>query len=366
MDAFLKIAIVGCGKIADAHVEELKKIPEARLAAVCDWEPLMAEQIAVRYGIPCWYSDFDQLLDQVKPDVVHVTTPPCSHVELAEKAMGKGCHVYVEKPFSVDVDGATRLVDTAKRLKRKITVGHSYEFDPAAVALRDLVRKGVIGDPVHVESYQGYNLQGPFGAAILANPDHWVHGLPGKLLQNNISHMIHKITEFVTDETPRVHAMGYLARLGRSGDVRDDMVDELRVLIVGEKTTGYGTFSSHARPVRVFARVYGTKNTVAVDYVSRTVVIEHGDKLPSAIGRLLPPFAQSCEFFRAGSKNVLRFVRADFHYFAGMGNLFRLFYRSILDGTDPPIPYGEILRVTRIMDDIFGQVATGAVRREPR
>jgi len=72
----LKIAIVGCGKIADAHVEEIAKISTARLVAVCDLEPIMAEQLAMRYQVPHWYSDVQAMLDAEKPDVVHITTPP--------------------------------------------------------------------------------------------------------------------------------------------------------------------------------------------------------------------------------------------------------------------------------------------------
>jgi predicted dehydrogenase len=48
----LKIAIVGCGKIADAHVEEIGKIPSVQLGAVCGLEPIMAEQLAARYAAP--------------------------------------------------------------------------------------------------------------------------------------------------------------------------------------------------------------------------------------------------------------------------------------------------------------------------
>ena len=87
-DMGLKVAIVGCGKIADGHVEELQKLsPTVKLVAVCDLEPLMAEQLATRYGIPRHYADFDKLLEVEKPDVVHVTTPPMVHKPLALRAL---------------------------------------------------------------------------------------------------------------------------------------------------------------------------------------------------------------------------------------------------------------------------------------
>jgi ornithine cyclodeaminase/alanine dehydrogenase-like protein (mu-crystallin family) len=74
----LKVVIVGCGKIADAHVEEVGKVTLAEVVAVCDREALMAEQLAVRYGVPRHFSDFAAMLDAVRPDVVHITTPPQS------------------------------------------------------------------------------------------------------------------------------------------------------------------------------------------------------------------------------------------------------------------------------------------------
>src|ERR1700679_2014101 len=166
----LKIAIVGCGKIADGHIEEIQKMPAtATVVAVADLELLMAEQIAVRYGIPAFYDDLDTLLSREKPDVVHITTPPGSHLALAIKGIDAGSHVYVEKPLTLDYAGSKRLVDHANRAGKQLTVGYSYLFDPPALAMRELMAQGALGDAVHVESFYGYNLGGPFGAAIMGD-----------------------------------------------------------------------------------------------------------------------------------------------------------------------------------------------------
>jgi len=58
----------------------------------------MAEQIAVRYGVPRWYSDVAAMLDAEKPDVLHITTPPQSHLALTRQAVAAGCHIFLEKP----------------------------------------------------------------------------------------------------------------------------------------------------------------------------------------------------------------------------------------------------------------------------
>lgn len=71
----LKVAIVGCGQIAESHVQELRKVGCAQVVAVCDIEGLMAEQLAERYDIPKYFDDFNRLLSETKPDVIHITTP---------------------------------------------------------------------------------------------------------------------------------------------------------------------------------------------------------------------------------------------------------------------------------------------------
>jgi predicted dehydrogenase len=360
----LKVAIVGCGKIADGHIEEIQKMPDqATVTAVCDLELLMAEQLMGRYGISRHYDSVDRMLMDERPDVVHITTPPGSHLALAMKAIDAGAHVYVEKPLTLNHEDSKRLVGYAERANRKLTIGYSYLFDPPAQSMRELIEEGVLGEPIHVESFYGYNLAGPFGAAILGDGGHWVHRLPGKLFHNNIDHLLYKVTEFLPDDAPKITATGYARRQDRFGDARDDMLDELRVMIQGERTSVYGTFSSHIKPAGQFARVYGTKSTLHVDYVMRAVTVETQSTLPSAIGRLAPAFVQGASYLREGAKNLVAFAKSDFHYFSGLNRLITMFYDSIESGGPPPIAYRDILRIAWMMDEIFRQVPQGG--RQP-
>ena len=96
----LKIAIVGCGKVADQHVQAIHRIPDCAITAVCDRELLMAKQLGERFGISKCFSDLKEMLQTVCPDVVHITTPPQSHFTLAKQCLESGSHVYLEKPFA--------------------------------------------------------------------------------------------------------------------------------------------------------------------------------------------------------------------------------------------------------------------------
>lgn len=353
----LKIAIVGCGKIADAHVEEIKKIPAAELVAACDAEPLMAEQLAVRYGIPRQFSDLAGMLAEVRPDVLHIATPPQSHLKLALQAMDAGCHVFVEKPLGNDSSEAEQMIAAAGRTGCKLTTGWSMLFDPPALALRDIVREGLIGDPVHVESYYGYDLSGPFGAVVRADKEHWLHRLPGKLFHNTVDHLLNRLVEFFGDERPEV-----TARAWAWSGVQGDLEDELRVMLRGARMSAYATFSANARPAGQTLTVYGTRRTVKVDYISRTVTFAADPRLPGAIGRLLPAFAAGWGFWREGMRNVRRFARSDYHYFAGLNHIIARFYQSILENGPPPIAYADLLWVSHVIDEVIGQIYTPAVR----
>lgn len=358
MSKELKVAIVGCGQIADGHVSEIQKLDRAEVVAVCDLEPLMAEQLAVRYGVPRHYSDCETMLGEERPDVVHICTPPASHLPLARMAVDAGCHIYVEKPLALTYADSVELVEYARRADRKVTIGHNSQFEPPMLDLRDLVAQGVLGECVHVESWFGYDLSGPFGKVILGSPDHWVHRLPGKLFQNNINHMLNKVTEFVTDDRPAIQATAWMrGASGPFGDVRDELMDELRVMIRGERVSAYGTFTSHVKPLAQFMRVYGTESIIHVDFISRVVSVERGPSLPSAIGRLVAGFDQTLEHARSAVRNARRFAASEYHFFAGMNYLIRAFYDSILDGAPPPVSTRDMLRIAWMMDEIFAQIA---------
>jgi predicted dehydrogenase len=354
----LKVAIVGCGKIADAHASVIQRIPGCAIVGVCDQEPLMATQLQERFLIQESFSDVAALVREARPDVVHITTPPASHFEIAKFCLEHGCHVYVEKPFTLDAIEAQRLVDLAEERGRKLTVGHNHQFSHVARRMRALVAKGYLGGPpVHMESYYCYDLsRRSYARALLADKRHWVRKLPGGLLQNIISHGIARIAEFLTTDDPPVIAHGFVSPLLREIGERE-IVDELRVIISdGERRTAYFTFSSQMRPSLHEFRIYGPKNGLVLDHCHEMLLRLRGAKFKSYADHFIPPvlLAKQCLSNLLG--NVRSFLVGDFHMDAGMKFLVESFYHSIREDGPVPIPYSEILLTARIMDGIFDQV----------
>ena len=357
-DGMLKVAIVGCGKIADSHASQIQWIEGCEIVGVCDREPLMAEQLAARFRVKRHFTDLTALLEEARPDVVHITTPAETHFDIARFCLEQGCHVYVEKPFTLYAQQAQRLVDLAERKGVKLTVGHNDQFSHVARRMRALVQSGYLGgDPVHLESYYSYDLGDPsYARALLGDKHHWVRRLPGKLLQNVISHGIARIAEFLATDTPHVIAHGFVSPVLKQIN-ESEIVDELRVIISEEeRTTAYFTFSSQLRPSIHQLRIYGPKNGLVLDQDHEILIRLRGQKFKSYADIFIPPAQLAKQHLGNLVTNARLFLRRDFHVDSGMKYLIESFYRSIREGTPVPIPYREILLTTRIMEAIFDQL----------
>jgi predicted dehydrogenase len=364
----LKVAIVGCGKIADAHASAIQRINGCEIVGVCDQEPLMAQQLAERFRVKRSYNLLADLLREARPDVVHITTPPQSHFDIARLCLESGAHVYLEKPFTLCEKDARELIALANEKKLKITAGHDDQFGHAARRMRQLVQDGFLGGaPVHMESYYGYELgQTGYAGALLGDKRHWVRSLPGQLLHNIISHGIARIAEFLPGDSPRVIACGFTSPFLRSRG-ETEIIDELRVIICdNERATAYFTFSSQMRPSLHQFRIYGPKNGLILDHDQETLIRLRGSRFTSYAEKFVPPLLFAKQYVANLLRNVRTFIARDFHMKSGMKYLIESFYRCVSSDTPMPIPYREILLTARIMDDIFAQLDEQRDQKEAR
>ena len=354
----LRVAIVGCGKIADSHASQIQRIKGCKIVGVCDREPLMARQLFERFPVENHFSDLRKFLDEAKPEVVHITTPPESHFAIATQCLEAGCHVYVEKPFTLNAADAESLTVLAEEKGLKLTAGHDDQFRHAARRMRSLVRSGYLGsEPVHMESYYCYELgRSGYAGALLGDKQHWVRKLPGKLLHNIISHGIARIAEFIPTDSPEIIAHGFISPLLK-GMGETEIIDELRVIInADDRVTAYFTFSSQMRPSLHCFRIYGSKNGLELDQDQETLITLRGNRYKSYAEKFLPSLEFAKQYLGNVKTNLGSFLARDFHMKSGMKYLIESFYRSIQEGESVPIPYREIILTAKIMDEIFLQL----------
>ena len=327
----------------------------------------MAKQLAERFSVKRYFSDVADLLAATHPDVVHIATPPHSHLALGRLCLNAGCHVFFEKPFTLNSDQATELVQLARARDRKITVGHNNQFNHVSRRMRRLVEDGALGgSPVHLESVWCYDLgDKSFAAALLGDKGHWVRKLPGKLLHNIISHGIGRIAEFLHGDDALVIAHGFRSPLLESiGET--DIIDELRVTIVDNRnTTAYFTFSTQIVPRIQQFTVLGPRGGIVIDDLHQTLITVNNPTYKYYLNHFIPPLLSARQYAANARSNIGQFLRRDFHFESGRKRLIEAFYRAVMADGPLPLSYREILMTSRIMDDIFRQVARAPVSRTP-
>jgi len=353
----LRIGIVGCGRVADQHVQAIHRIPGCEIVALCDREPLMARQLGERFGVLACFSDLKEMLHVVSPDVVHITTPPQGHYSLAAECLNAGSHVYVEKPFTITAGEAEAVVQLAEDRGLRATVGHNYQFTLEMLEMRRLVKEGFLGGkPAHLESYWSYDLGDlTYASAFLINRTHWVRQLPGQLFHNLISHGIAKVAEFLDDELTEIVATADQSEQLRSLGT-GQILDELRVVIRDKTgTTAFFCFSTQIKGLNQL-RIYGPTNSMIADIITGSLTRSTNRSYKSYLTYFVPPVKVAREHLRNARMNVLNFLRRRLYQDFGMKELIERFYNSIRLGDPPPIPYREILLTARIMDEIFAQI----------
>lgn len=146
----LRIGVAGCGYWGSKHVRVLAGIPEVRVVAIDTSDARLA---TVRRSMGVAVETCARLDDALPTlDALVVATPPETHFTLAAQALLAGKHVLVEKPLTTSSDDARRLVELAEQAGLTLMVGHTFVYNPAVAALRDIVHSGELGRVFHIDT----------------------------------------------------------------------------------------------------------------------------------------------------------------------------------------------------------------------
>jgi len=140
-------AILGCGPRAAAHIEAYEGLSEIELVAACDRDRARLDDYGERFGIGALYEDFEEMLAQEQPDIVHIVTPPTIREEVIEPAARHGVRaVAVEKPIALDIPQAQRIKRIADETGIKIAVNTQRRYFKKCRDLKKVLMDGKIGD----------------------------------------------------------------------------------------------------------------------------------------------------------------------------------------------------------------------------
>jgi predicted dehydrogenase len=131
----LKVGVFGVGHLGKYHLNNWKEIEGVKLVGFYDPNEANAKEVVAHYGLKR-FTDADKLIDNC--DIIDVVAPTNFHFELAEKAIRKGKHVFVEKPLANTIEEGKKLVEMVREANVKMQVGHVERFNPAYRAVKDM------------------------------------------------------------------------------------------------------------------------------------------------------------------------------------------------------------------------------------
>lgn len=159
-----RVAVIGCGSIAIwRHFIEYEANPHAEIVAVCDIVPERAEDAAKKFGAEA-FTDYQELLEQVKPDIVSVCLPNYLHAPVSIAALEAGAHVLCEKPMATSHEEGQAMIAAAKKADRKLMIAHNQRFVASHQKAKELIKAGELGKIYSFRTTFGHG--GPEGWSI--------------------------------------------------------------------------------------------------------------------------------------------------------------------------------------------------------
>ena len=131
----IRIGVIGVGHLGNFHVKRLKEISGISISGIYDNNPIRADEMSNQYDVKS-FSSLEKLLEI--SDAVSIVTPTPHHFEIANLALDKDCHLFIEKPITDNIEHAGLLLKKAEKLNKIIQVGHIERFNPAFTVLKNL------------------------------------------------------------------------------------------------------------------------------------------------------------------------------------------------------------------------------------
>lgn len=139
------IALIGCGRISGKHLESIAQLKDdLKLAAVCDIIEDRAKAAGEKYGVD-WYTDYERMLERDDLDIVSICTPSGKHHQHGIAATRHGLHVIVEKPITITLEAADRLIQACDRAQVQLFVVKQNRLNTTMQMLKRAVDKGRFG-----------------------------------------------------------------------------------------------------------------------------------------------------------------------------------------------------------------------------
>lgn len=134
----MKSAVIGYGVVGKIHCEIISEIGE--LSAVCDLSVTELKNAQKLYKDTAFYTDYKKMIEEIKPDVVHICTPHYLHADMSVFALERGCNVLVEKPMCIRTEEIARIRKAVKASKKHFGVCHQNRYNGSSLFAKEYLK----------------------------------------------------------------------------------------------------------------------------------------------------------------------------------------------------------------------------------
>jgi len=340
----LKGLLIGCGMIAREHLAAMSDLKNAEMTAVCDLSPARAEATAERFGIAKWGTDYEQLLAEIKPDLVHITTPPAAHFPIAKTCLEAGFNVLCEKPITIEYQQFATLKELAAKGGRMFMENQNFRFHSSVRQISEFANSGELGDVVDVQIVIALDIYGKGSPYIDPNAPHFGTVLRGGVIGDFLPHIAYLAHMFA----------GSVAELSTVWGKRNPNcpfeADEFRALIKGERATGFVSFSGNAQPNGFWLRVAGTKMYVEANlFETPRMTIRRLRAGEPAIASVINGLAESRDVLRGTFGGFWRKLAGTGSY-DGLPEVIARTYKAIETAQPQPVSLEDIDAAAKLVD----------------
>lgn len=146
----INVGIIGCGRISDLHYPGYRNNKNARIFAVCDTSKDIVIQKKNQWKATKYYTDYKYMLQDPEVDAVEILTPHHVHEEMVINAARAGKHIAVQKPMTISLECADRMLSSVKDAGIIFKVTDNYLFYPPIALAKKMIENGDIGTPTNL------------------------------------------------------------------------------------------------------------------------------------------------------------------------------------------------------------------------
>ena len=253
----VRVGVIGVGYLGKFHTEKYSRMDNVQLVGVVDIDRVLAEEVAARFDTRA-FADYRDLFGHV--DAVSIVVPTEDHFSIATECLNHDLDVLIEKPMTATLEQADDLIKIAESRKRVMQIGHLERFNPAVIALKDIVH-----NPLFIEAHR---------LSIFKDRSTDV-----SVVLDLMIHDIDIIMNLVKSEIKSIHAAGAPV-ICEHADIANVRLEFESGCVANVTASRIST--KNQRKIRLFQK----DAYVSVDFTTRDITIIRRDE--SCAGELIP------------------------------------------------------------------------------